>query len=211
VHAARAVLLLWARRAVRLLLPKEGRQLLGRAGGRRTSGTGRPAPVNQFVVADMLRNRLDAASTIAPGILDLRADLRTCSAKPLHFHGRQQPAFGAGRPMEDLRIRRAVTGATGKRLRANPAFAGVDVHTVRSRRHTSRLGPHRPAIAADMAIGAARVAEHVMNLAPGFQSGILCVGRVRQRKQHDCETCFGPHGKESFKPFRRCRPCHRWT
>jgi hypothetical protein len=135
--------------------------------------------MNQFVVADMLRNRLDAASTIALGILDLRADLRACLAKPLHCRWRQQPAFGAGRPMENLRVRLAVTGATGKRLRANPAFAGIDVHAVRPRRHTSRLGPHRPVIAADMAIGAAGMAEHVMNLAPVFQSGILCVGGVR--------------------------------
>ena len=37
-----------------------------------------------------------------------------------------------------------------------------------------------------------------MNLAPGFQSGILCVGRVPQRKQHDCETCF--HRFPSHKP-----------
>jgi hypothetical protein len=41
------------------------------------------SPMNQLVVADILRNRLDAASTIAFGILDLRADLRARLAKPL--------------------------------------------------------------------------------------------------------------------------------
>src|SRR5262249_52295057 len=130
--------------------------------------------MNQFVVADMLRNRTDAASTIALGILDLRADLRARLAEPLHFRWRQQPDFGPRRPMGSLRIRLAETGAAGKRLRANPAFAGIDVHAVRPRRHTSRLGPHRPIVAADMAIGAAGMAEHFMNLAPGIQSGILC-------------------------------------
>src|SRR6516165_8960591 len=91
--------LLWASRAFRLPLPKEGRQLLRRVGGGRASGTGRPPPMNQLVVADILRDRLDAASTIALGILDLRADLRARLAKPLHFRWRQQPDFGAGRPM----------------------------------------------------------------------------------------------------------------
>src|SRR5262245_56380814 len=134
-----AVLLLWARRAFYLPLPKKGRQLLGRVGGWRTSGTGRPSPMNQLVVADVLRNRLDAASTIALGILDLRADLRACLAKPLHFRRRQQPDCRAGRPMGSLCVRLAVTGAAGKCVRAYPAFAGIDVHAVRPRRHASRL------------------------------------------------------------------------
>src|SRR5262245_47477955 len=52
-------LLLWARRPFLLPLPEEGRQLFGRVRGWGTSGTGRPPPMNQLVVADMKRNRLD--------------------------------------------------------------------------------------------------------------------------------------------------------
>src|SRR5215831_364082 len=64
-------LLLWARCPVGLPLPEEGRQLFGRVRGCGTSGTGRPSPMNQLVVADMKRNRLDAASAVELRILDL--------------------------------------------------------------------------------------------------------------------------------------------
>src|SRR5215813_10634312 len=66
-----AGLLLWARRPVGLPLPEEGRQLFGRVRGCGTSGTRRPSPMNQLVVADMKRNRLDAASAVELRILDL--------------------------------------------------------------------------------------------------------------------------------------------
>src|SRR5262245_1115589 len=194
-----AGLLIWARRPFFLPLSKEGGQLFGRVGGGCASGTGCPSPMNQFVVADMIRNRIDATSASAVGILDLRADFRACLAKPLHIRGRQQPDLGARRPMGNLRVRLAVASSAGKRLRANPAFDGIDVHAGRPRRHAARLGRHWPVITADMAIGAAGVTEHFMYPAPGFQPGILCVGGVRQRKQHDCD--WYSHRSPSNKPY----------
>jgi hypothetical protein len=66
-----AGLLRWAGRPFHLPLTEEGRQLYGRVRGWGTSGTGGPSPMNQLVIADMARNRLDAASAIELRILDL--------------------------------------------------------------------------------------------------------------------------------------------
>src|SRR6476660_669879 len=88
-------------------------QLSDGIGRRLPPGSGRPAPMDQWLMLDVLDYLSNGAIAIARRVLDLRADIGARLAEPLHRDGRQRPFLSARRAMRQLRVLEGMTGAAG--------------------------------------------------------------------------------------------------
>src|SRR5262249_17842256 len=145
-----------------------------RAGHGRAAEAGLPGPADERVLADMVDQLFDLAAAIARGIPDLLADLADRLALPGHLARGEVPC-GMARNAARFEIGVLVARVTAHRLQAMAVGAARD-----RRLMELRIVALPRAVAGGMAVGAARMRQHLAELGEDRGRSLLGIGNVRE-------------------------------